>query len=145
MRVMGLDVGEKNVGVALSDPLGLTAQGVEVIPRDIGEGKLLERVNRLVQEYGVEKIVVGLPRNMDGSLGRQGLRVLEFARWLREATGLPVETWDERLTTVGAERILLAADVSRARRRKVVDKLAAALILQGYLDFYNKKERSGEN
>lgn len=139
MRIMGLDLGEKNIGVALSDPLGLTAQGLEVIPRDADEGKFLERIGRLVQKYGVEKIVVGLPRNMDGTLGAQGLRVLEFARRLREATGLPVETWDERLSTVGAERILLAADLSRKKRRRVIDKLAAAVILQGYLDFCNKK------
>lgn len=145
MRIMGLDVGEKNIGVAVSDPLGLTAQGLEVIPRDQQGGKLLERLNKLVREYQVERIVVGLPRNMNGSLGKQGLKVLDFARWLESALGLPVETWDERLSTLGAEKILLAADVSRARRKKVIDKLAAAVILQGYLDYRNKKDKSGEN
>lgn len=133
MRIMGLDVGSHTIGVALSDELGLTAQGLETIRRKSIDQDLQE-LARTVTKYEVSKIVVGLPKNMDGTLGPQAEKVLEFKKILEENLALPVETWDERLSTVGATRILLEADVSRKKRKKSVDKVAAVLILQGYLD-----------
>lgn len=132
-RYLGLDVGEKTIGVAVSDPLGLTAQGVEVIRRSTYEQDLA-RLNKLVQHYQVGAVVVGLPKNMDGSLGSTAEAVQQFAHSLEKDLQLPIVFWDERLSTVAAERTLLAADVSRSKRRRVIDKLAAGLILQGYLD-----------
>ncbi len=137
MRIMGLDVGSHTIGVALSDELGLTAQGLETIRRKSMDQDLRE-LARTVTKYEVSKIVVGLPKNMDGTLGPQAEKVLEFKKILEENLGLPVETWDERLSTVGATRILLEADVSRKKRKKSVDKIAAVLILQGYLDASRK-------
>ncbi|WP_003541932.1 Holliday junction resolvase RuvX [Desulfotomaculum nigrificans] len=134
MRVMGLDVGDKTIGVALSDPLGWTAQALEVIRRGDNLDKDLNRLAEIVQEYQVEQILVGLPKNMNGTLGPQGEKVLAFIERLKERINLPVKTWDERLSTVAAERALLEADVSRSKRKKVIDKMAAAVILQGYLD-----------
>lgn len=133
MRLLGLDVGDKTIGVAVSDPLGLTAQGVEVIRRR-GRERDLERLAELAQTYGVETIVIGLPKNMDGSLGKQAEQVMAFATLVQERLDLPVVLWDERLTTIAAERALLEADLSRGRRREVIDKMAAVLILQGYMD-----------
>jgi putative holliday junction resolvase len=133
MRIMGLDVGSHTIGVALSDELGLTAQGLETIRRKSMDQDLQE-LARIVTKYQVSKIVVGLPKNMDGTLGPQAEKMLEWKRTLEENLALPVVTWDERLTTVGATRILLEADVSRKKRKKSVDKIAAMLILQGYLD-----------
>ncbi len=132
-RTLGLDIGAKTIGVAVSDELGWTAQGVTTLARR-GLDADLAAIRRLVEEWTVERIVVGLPRNMDGSIGPAARAVLEFAETLKRALGLPVVTWDERLSTVAATRTLLAADVSRRRRRTVVDKLAAVFILQGYLD-----------
>jgi len=133
MRIMGLDVGERTIGVAVSDELGLTAQGVAVIRRTSKEADAAA-LQRLIEQYGVAAIVVGLPVNMDGTLGPMGERCRAFARFLEKRLALPVHLWDERLTTVLAERTLLAADLSRRRRRQVVDKVAAAVMLQGYLD-----------
>lgn len=133
MRIMGLDVGDKTIGIALSDPMGWTAQPVTVLRRTSLKQDL-EELARLCREQEVEKIVVGLPRNMNGTYGPRAQLVMEFKEKLEQALGLPVETWDERLSTAAAERTLLAADVSRARRKQVVDKLAAVVILQGYLD-----------
>lgn len=130
---MGLDVGERTLGVALSDELGLTAQGLTVIRRSDPAGDL-DRIAALVERHEVGSVVVGLPLNMDGSIGPQAERVLAFAAVLRERLGLPVHTWDERWTTRAAERLLIEGDVSRRRRRQTVDKMAAAIILQGYLD-----------
>jgi len=131
---MGLDVGEKTIGVAVSDPLGWTAQGVTTIRRRGSLEEDLKAILRLVQEYRVERVVVGLPRNMNGSLGPQAKKVLDFMQALEERLKLPVVPWDERLTTSAAERVLIAADLSRRRRKGVVDRLAAVLILQSYLD-----------
>ncbi len=131
MRIMGLDLGDKTIGVAVSDLLGLTAQGVETIRRSKRE---IDRLRELVKLYEVEEIVVGLPRNMDGSIGPRAEKTLEFAHYLSETLNLPVSSWDERLTTREAERLLVGADVRRHKRRQVIDKMAAALILQGYLD-----------
>jgi putative Holliday junction resolvase len=135
---MGLDYGDKTIGVAVSDELGWTAQGVEVIRRKNAESDL-NRLRELVSEYGVEEIVVGLPKNMNGSIGPRGELSLEFAEMLREMLRLPVHLWDERLTTVSAQRTLIEADVSRKKRKLVVDKIAAAFILQGFLDFKTKR------
>lgn len=133
MRLMGLDVGNKTIGVALSDPLGWTAQALEVVRRTSLNSDLA-RLKEIIKQYEVEKIVVGMPKNMNGSIGPQAELVMEFIPILKEAVGLPVETWDERLTTVAAEKMLIGADVSRAKRKKVIDKMAAVMILQGYLD-----------
>lgn len=134
MRIMGLDLGDKTIGVAISDPLGWTAQGIEVIRRDGDTDRELNRLRELVAEYGVELVVLGLPRNMNGTLGERGEKAKAFAGEIQKALSMPVELWDERLSTVAAERILLEADTSRAKRKKVIDKVAAAIILQGYLD-----------
>jgi putative Holliday junction resolvase len=133
MRIMGLDVGDKTIGVALSDPLGWTAQGLEVIRRDTLE-KDINRLCQIINEYAVEKILVGMPKNMNATIGPQGEKVLAFIEKLKENIDLPIKTWDERLSTVAAERMLIQADVSRSKRKKVIDKMAAAVILQGYLD-----------
>ncbi|GLY10051.1 Holliday junction resolvase RuvX [Pseudobacillus badius] len=135
MRVMGLDVGSKTVGVAISDELGWTAQGVETIR--INEEKYdfgLGRIESLCKEYGVEKFVVGLPKNMNNTIGPRGEASKAFAEKLEKRFSLPVVLWDERLTTMAAERVLLEADVSRKKRKKVIDKMAASMILQGFLD-----------
>jgi putative Holliday junction resolvase len=131
-------VGEKRIGVAVSDPLGITAQGLGVLVRqspETDQARLLE----MVRDYRIKEIVVGLPRHMDGRPGRQVPAILELAASLGRAFGVEVTTWDERLTTMEAERVLLQADVSRRRRRQVVDQLAAVLILQGYLDLHRQK------
>ena len=131
MRLMGFDLGDKTIGVAVSDLLGWTAQGVETIRRSRDD---LTRIKELVKRYEVEEIVIGLPKNMDGSIGPRAEKSLEYAKYLEAELGLPVRTWDERLTTFAATRTLLEADVSRAKRKKVIDKMAAVLILQGYMD-----------
>ena len=136
MRVLGLDYGSKTVGVAVSDPMGLTAQGVETIWRK-QENKLrqtLARIEELVSEYQVERIVVGYPKNMNTTVGERALKSLEFKEKLEKRTGLPVVMWDERLTTVEAERTLMEAGVRRENRKQYLDELAAVFILQGYLD-----------
>lgn len=130
--------------MAVSDELGITAQGLETLDC-ANEEKDLERIVNLAANYQAQEIVVGLPYNMDGSEGVQAQKIREFMRRIGEATEVPVTAWDERLSTVAAERTLLEADMSRARRRKVVDKLAAVLILQGYLDmkrFHRESEGS---
>jgi RNAse H-fold protein YqgF len=133
LRIMALDLGDRRIGVAVSDALGWTAQGVGVVERH-RDGRELAEIERLVREREVSEIVVGLPRNMDGSIGPRGEICIAFAEMLRGRLQLPVHLWDERLTTAAAERTLLEADVSRKKRRQVVDKLAATLILQHYLD-----------
>ena len=136
MRVMGLDFGAKTVGVAVSDPLGLTAQGVETITRT-QENKLRKtcaRIEELIREYEVESIVLGLPRHMNNDVGDRAEKSIEFGRMLERRTGLEVVMWDERLTTVEAERTLIENKVRRENRKKYVDQIAAVFILQGYLD-----------
>jgi putative Holliday junction resolvase len=132
MRIAGLDVGEVRIGVAVSDELGIAAHGVGVVRR-VGGRRDLEALVAMLAPYAPERLVVGLPLNMNGSEGPQAARVRAFAAELAAHTGLPVEFWDERLTTVAAGRVLLEADVSRRRRRGLVDKVAATLILQTYL------------
>jgi putative holliday junction resolvase len=133
IRILGLDLGEKRIGVALSDALGLTAQGLTVLARQ-GLKLDLDQVAALVRKHEVQEIVIGLPRHMDGRLGEGAAEVFLWAQELQERLGLPVHTMDERLTTMQAERVLLAADVSRRKRRQVIDKMAAGLILQAFLD-----------
>lgn len=136
MRIMGLDYGSKTVGVAISDPLGFTAQGIETIDRK-EENKLrktLARIEELAKEYQVETIVLGLPKNMNNTLGERAEKTLEFKEMLERRTGLPIVMWDERLTTVEAERTLIESNVRREDRKKYIDKIAAVFILQGYLD-----------
>lgn len=142
MRILGLDYGSKTVGVAVSDPLGLTAQGVEIIRRK-SENKMrqtLARIEELVKEYQVEKIVLGLPKNMNNTLGDRAEKSLELKETLERRTGLDVVMWDERLTTVSANRVLMELGVRRENRKDYVDKIAAIFILQNYLDYnYNKR------
>ena len=123
MRILGLDYGSKTVGVAVCDPLGMTAQGVET----------LARIEALVEEYQVETIVLGYPKNMDDSIGERAQKTEEFRDMLVRRTGLPVVLWDERLTTIEANEILIESGVRREDRKKVIDKIAATLILQSYL------------
>jgi len=133
---MGLDFGSKTVGVAVSDSLLITAQGLEIIRRQ-EENKLrrtLARIEELILEYEVEELVLGLPRNMNATEGVRAELTLEFKEKLERRTGLPVILWDERLTTVAADRAMIEAGIRREKRRDYVDKIAAALILQGYLD-----------
>ena len=136
MRIMGLDYGSKTVGVAISDPLGITAQGIEIIRRE-KESKLrqtLARIDALIKEYEVESIVLGFPKNMNNTIGDRAEKSLEFKEMLEKRTGLSVVMWDERLTTVEANRTLMEGKVRREDRSKYVDMLAAVYILQGYLD-----------
>jgi putative Holliday junction resolvase len=133
---MGLDYGSKTIGVAVSDPLGLTAQGVEIIRRE-EENKLrksLRRVEELVKEYEVEEIVLGFPKNMNNTIGERAEKSLQLKETLERRLGLPVVMWDERLTTVEANRTLMETGVRRENRGKYVDMIAAVFILQGYLD-----------
>ncbi|HGD4054900.1 TPA: Holliday junction resolvase RuvX [Streptococcus agalactiae] len=136
MRIMGLDVGSKTVGVAISDPLGFTAQGLEIIKIDEESGNFgFDRLAELVKEYKVDKFVVGLPKNMNNTSGPRVEASQAYGDKITELFNLPVEYQDERLTSVQAERMLVEqADISRGKRKKVIDKLAAQLILQNYLD-----------
>jgi putative holliday junction resolvase len=135
MRILGLDVGSKTVGVALSDEFGWTAQGLETIKINEDEKMFgFDQIGQIIEKYEVGKIVVGLPKNMNGTIGPRGEACQFYADELEKRFSLPVFLWDERLTTVAAERVLLEADVSRKKRKKVIDKMAAAMILQGFLD-----------
>lgn len=133
MRILGLDPGERTIGVAVSDSFCWTAQALEtIIRKDIYSD--LERIKGLVIEWDVCEIVMGFPKNMDSTIGPQGKKAMELAKRIEEATGRKVVLWDERLTTVAAEKLLIKGDVRRKKRKKVIDKVAAAIILQGYLD-----------
>ncbi|WP_338470344.1 Holliday junction resolvase RuvX [Niallia sp. XMNu-256] len=139
MRIMGLDVGSKTVGVSLSDELGWTAQGLKTIAINEEQGEYgFEEMENLIKDHDVSKIVVGLPKNMNGTIGPRGEASQFYADELNTRFGIPVVLWDERLTTVAAERLLIEADMSRKKRKKVIDKMAASMILQGYLDSQNK-------
>ncbi len=132
-RIMGLDVGDKTIGVAVCDLMGLTAQGVKTVKR-VGKKKDIEALKEIIAERQVNKIVSGLPKNMNGTLGPQGEKVIKFCDLLQEQTGIKVEYWDERLSTVAAERTLIEGNVRRENRKSVIDMVAAVIILQGYLD-----------
>ena len=136
MRIMGLDFGSKTIGVAMSDALFWTAQGVKTIRRSKHE---IDELRELIREYEVMEIVIGYPKNMNGTLGPRCALTDEFAEVLRSEFGLEVKLWDERLSTVAAQRTLIEADVSRAKRKNVIDKMAAVFILQGYLDSRQSK------
>ena len=137
MRIMGLDIGTKTIGVAVSDPLGLTAQGVKVIRRHTWNEDIQE-LSRIVEDYQVEELLIGLPRRTSGVLGPEAERIQREGDKLGKALGLSVTYWNEWFSTVSAERVLLEADVSRERRRQVIDGVAAAIILQNYLDSHQK-------
>lgn len=133
-RIMGLDIGDKTIGVAVSDLMGMTAQGIKTIKRTSKKNDI-EEIKQIIKDKQVNLIVSGLPKNMNGTVGPQGEKVQKFCELLKEETGLKIEFWDERLTTVAAEKTLITADVSRKKRKNVIDMMAAVLILQGYLDF----------
>ena len=139
MRILGLDIGSKRIGVALSDELGFTAQGLESLSCKNPEEDV-KRIVDLVKEYGVTEIVVGIPYNMNGTEGPQAQKVRTIMERISLKVDVPVNDWDERLSTVAAERALLEADMSRTKRRKVIDKLSAVIILQGYLDRQSFKD-----
>ncbi|MBQ2115699.1 MAG: Holliday junction resolvase RuvX [Lachnospiraceae bacterium] len=144
MRKMGLDFGSKTVGVAISDPLLITAQGIEIVRRK-SENKLrqtLARIEELIVEYEVDEIVLGFPKNMNDTMGERVEKTLEFKEMLERRTGLTVNLWDERLTTVAADKAMIEAGIRREDRKEHVDKIAAVFILQGYLDYL---KNSGQN
>ena len=146
MRKMGLDFGSKTVGVAVSDPLLITAQGVEIVRRK-SENKLrqtLARIEELIVEYEVDELVLGLPKNMNDTLGERAEKTQEFKDMLERRTGLSVQLWDERLTTVAADKAMIEAGIRREERKEHVDRIAAVFILQGYLDYLKNKERFGQ-
>ncbi len=145
MRIMGLDFGSKTVGVAVSDPLLLTAQGITIIRRK-EENKLrrtLAQIEALIEEYEVSEIVLGNPKNMNATLGERAELSAEFKEKLERRTGLPVTLWDERLTTVAAEKAMIEGGIRREHRKEHVDKIAAVLILQGYLDYLKNTQQKG--
>jgi len=133
LRTLGIDLGDKTIGLAISDPSGILSQPVKTVRR-IDIKRDMDAIKHVIDEYNVVKIVIGLPRNMNGSIGPQCEKTLQFADTLRGTIGLEVVLWDERLTTVLAERALLEADLSRKKRRKVIDSVAASIILQSYLE-----------
>ncbi|MFE0302076.1 MULTISPECIES: Holliday junction resolvase RuvX [Bacillus] len=138
MRILGLDLGTKTLGVAISDEMGWTAQGIETIKIDEAGGDFgLSRLSEIVLQYGTDKIVLGFPKNMNGTVGPRGEASQSFAKVLENTYNVPVVLWDERLSTMAAEKMLISADVSRQKRKKVIDKMAAVMILQGYLDSLN--------
>lgn len=140
MKILALDVGTKTVGIAISDDLGWTAQGLATLKVDENKAlaDTLQKIAEMVQAYNVEKVVVGLPKNMNGTIGPRGEACQQFAAKLKKYVSCPVVMWDERLSTVAAEKVLLSANVSRKKRKKVIDKMAAVVILQGYLDSVQK-------
>ena len=133
MRILGLDIGTKTIGIAVSDELSLTAQGLLTLKRK-GLQSDIRELEKLIEERSIERIVIGLPKNMNNTLGTSAKMVLSFIEELTKSVDLPVVTWDERLSTVAAEKALLEADMSRKKRKRVIDTVAAQLILQGYLD-----------
>ncbi|CDM69120.1 Holliday junction resolvase [Clostridium bornimense] len=133
MRILGLDLGDRTIGVAVSDPLGFTAQGITTIRRKSLQYDI-EELKKICKEYNIEKVLLGYPKNMNGTEGPRCEIVREFAEVIKEQLDLPIQFWDERLSTVAAHRAMLEADLSRAKRKKIVDKIAAVYILQGYLD-----------
>ena len=139
MRILGLDLGDRTIGVAVSDPLGFTAQGITTIRRKSLQYDI-EELKKICKEYNIEKVLLGYPKNMNGTEGPRCEIVREFAEVIKEQLDLPIQFWDERLSTVAAHRAMLEADLSRAKRKKIVDKIAAVYILQGYLD-RSKNER----
>ena len=141
MRILGIDYGEKRVGIALSDPSETIAQGKDVYEWE-DRVQLIKYIKESVKKYSVDMVVVGLPYNMDGTLGKKANEVMEFIEELKRNIDISISTWDERLTTLQSERILIEADVSRKKRKGSANKMAATLILQGFLDSRHKDENS---
>jgi putative Holliday junction resolvase len=137
MRFLGLDIGSKRIGLALSDELGITAQGLPTLTRTT-LGNDIRKLLEIVSQHKVEKIVIGLPKNMNGTVGKSAEQVLTFIQVMKTKTAIPVDVWDERLSTVAVNRTLISANVRRRRRKEVVDKLAAVYILQGFLDSHRR-------
>jgi len=146
MKILGIDYGQKRIGLALSDPSNMVAQSLKVLKRN-GTRKLLGEIKAVVDQNKIERIVIGLPKNMNGSLGEKGNEVLAFVKILEKVVKVPIVTWDERLTTVSAEKVLRQAELSRKKRKDILDKLSACIILQNYLDSIgsDQKERSEES
>lgn len=138
MRIIGLDVGSKTIGVAVSDPLGFTAQGLTTIRRTKKEQDIQE-IKKFCDEYNPELIVIGLPKNMNGTIGPSGEIIMAFGKLIEEELKIEIKFWDERLTTVAAHKAMLEADLSRNKRKKIVDKVASTYILQGYLDMISRR------
>jgi len=134
MRIMGIDFGDSRIGVAISDPMGWTAQGLETISWKGSMEKAAERIKQLAEQYQAEKFVIGLPRNMNGTIGPSGEKAMAFGELLSNMTGIEVVNWDERLTTVAANRIMHEVGMKTSKKKGSVDRIAAVLILQGYLD-----------
>ena len=137
-RILGLDLGQKTIGVAISDPLGFTAQGLTTIRRSNKE-KDIEDLRKICEDYKVETIVIGLPKNMNGTIGPSGELAMAFGKLIADELKIEVKFWDERLTTVAAHKAMLEADLSRSKRKKIVDKVASTYILQGYLDMSSRQ------
>lgn len=138
MRILGIDYGDSRIGVAISDPMGWTAQGLETIEWRYDLTKPVDRIAEIIKDYSVEKVIIGFPRNMNGTVGQRGEKTVEFINMLKDRTGIEVETWDERLTTVAAVRTMNEVGMKASKKKKVVDRIAAVLILQGYLDRIKK-------
>jgi len=141
MRIMGIDYGDKRVGIAISDPFGWTAQGIETIEWNghVAE-KLINRIKELIMEYKIEKIVMGFPKNMNGTIGERGQKTLEFIDILREhILGIEIICWDERLTTVSAKKVMIEMGTKKSKKKGLVDKIASTYILQSYLDSISNK------
>lgn len=138
MRIIGIDYGDSRIGIAMSDPFGWTAQGIETIDRKDGLPPAMIRLEQLIREYGVEKIIVGFPRNMNGTIGPRGEETLKYIDLLAERFDMEIIKWDERLTTVAASRTMHEIGVKTSRKKSIVDQIAASYILQGYLDSIKK-------
>lgn len=138
MRILGLDVGDKKIGVAVSDPFGWTAQGIKTIFKKEGTDNDIQEIRNIINEYKVEKIVIGLPKNMNNTIGPQGEKVIAYAKTIEAEFNKPIIFFDERMSTMAVERTLISADVSRKKRKLVIDKMAASYILQSYLDCQGK-------
>ena len=134
LRIMGLDVGDKRIGVAICDPMGWIAQGVKTVIREENSNNDIEEIKKVIKEYSVEKIVIGLPKNMNNTMGPQGEKVIEYSKTIESEFKLPIVFIDERLSTVAAQKMLIQAEVRRSKRKQVVDMIAATYILQTYLD-----------
>lgn len=137
MRILGIDIGSKRTGIAISDELGITAQGLNTLESE-NERDLISRLKDIVKSEGVNEVVIGLPLNMNGSAGPQAEKAIKFCDLLKGEIGIPVKLWDERMTTLEVERIMIEADTSRRKRKKKIDKLAAQVMLQSYLNTTGK-------
>jgi len=133
MRILALDVGTKTIGVAVSDELGIAAHGVTTVKR-MDVKRDLEALRKIIDEYNPSEILIGVPYNIDGTVSKRGEAILKFAEEIKKTFSVPVKLWDESFTTVEAEKVLLEADLSRMKRKKIIDKMAAVFILEGYLD-----------